>query len=107
MSDLVAHLTVLQALSPVILASSHSGSGSGGLALLLAGPAGGTALYAGVYRYYRNADKRHGFESETSIALKHEITGHDEKVDEVKGTRDSRIDGDNARDFRSRVAKLE
>lgn len=106
MIGLVVHLTVLQSLSPVVM-SSHSGGGSGELALLLAGPVSGTALYAAVYRYYRNADKRHAFESETSVALKHEISGEEKKVDEVKGTRDSRIEGDNARDFRSRVAKLE
>ena len=90
-----------------ILHSSDSGSGSGELALLLAGPVSGTALYAAVYRYYRNADKRHAFESETSIALKNPIAEQEQKVDEVKGTRDRRIRGDNSRDFRSRVAKLD
>ena len=95
---------VIQALP--VLHSSSSRIGSGELALLLARPVRGTAFYAAVYRYYRNADKRHGFETETSIALKQDITAQDEKVDEVRGTRDARIDGDNARDFRSRVAKL-
>ncbi|WP_375389688.1 hypothetical protein [uncultured Amnibacterium sp.] len=90
-----------------VLQSSDSGGGSGELALLLAGPVSGTALYAAVHRYYRNADKRHGFETETAIALKTDISGQDEKVDEVKGTRESRIRDDNSRDFRRRVAKLD
>jgi hypothetical protein len=91
---------------PLLLASSHSGGSGAGL-LLLAGPVCGTALYAAVYRYYRNADKSDAFERETRVALKTEITGQEQKVDEVRGTRDRRVDGDNSGDFRSRVATLE
>ena len=40
-------------------------------------------------------------------ALKEQITGHEQKVDEVKGTRDRRIPGDNSSDFRSRVARID
>lgn len=90
-----------------VLHSSDSGGGGFQLALVVAGPVAGTALYAAVYRYYRNADKTDEFERETKIELKTAIGGQDEKVDEVKGTRDRRIDGDNARDFRRRVAKLD
>ena len=90
----------------VILASSDSG-GSGSLLLLLAGPACGTALYAAIYRYYRNADKTDAFERETRISLKDQVTGEEQKVDEIRGTRERRVRGDNSDDFRARVAKLE
>ena len=92
-------------LLPVLHSSSSDGSGS--LFVLLAGPIAGTALYAAVYRYYRNADKSHAFERETLIALKSPITGDEQQIDEVKGTRERRIRGDNAQRFRTRVAKLE
>ncbi len=91
---------------PLVLHSTSSG-GSGSALLLLAGPIAGTALYAAIYRYYRNADKSDAFEHETRIALKDGITGQEQKVDEVRGTRDRRVEGDNSGDFRARVAKLE
>jgi hypothetical protein len=83
-------------------------SDDGGLWLLLAGPAGGTALYWALYRYYRNTDKSHAFERETKIEAE-PIRGaeRDRKVDEIKGTRDSRIKGDNVREFRKRVARVD
>ena len=75
------------------------------LALLLLGPAGGTGLYWLLYRYYRNTDKSHAFERETKIDAK-PVTGTDEKVGDVKGVRNSRIEGDNVRDYRERVARM-
>jgi hypothetical protein len=80
-------------------------SDDGGLWLLLAGPAGATGLYWALYRYYRNTDKSHAFERETAIDAK-PVTGSDSKVDEVKGTRESRIRGDNVRAFRKRVQRI-
>ena len=80
-------------------------SDDGSLAILLLGPAGATGLYWFLYRYYRNTDKSHGFERETAVVAK-PVTGSDEKVDEVKGTRERRIAGDNVRDYRERVERL-
>lgn len=79
----------------------------GGLWLLLAGPAGATALYWALYRYYRNTDKSHAFERETTVEAK-PVTGseRDSKVDEVKGTRETRIAGDNLRAYRNRVKRV-
>lgn len=79
----------------------------GGLWLLLLGPTGATALYWALYRYYRNTDKSHAFERETTIDAK-PVTGAnaDRKVDEVKGTRETRIKGDNVREYRKRVQRL-
>ena len=75
-----------------------------GTALLLLGPAGAAGLYWGLYRYYRNTDKSHAFERETKVESK-PVTGSDEKVDEVKGTQETRIDGDNVHAYRERVRR--
>ena len=82
-------------------------SDDGGLALLLLGPAGGAGLYWALYRYYRNTDKSHAFERETVVDAK-PVTGAegDRKVDEVKGTRETRIDGDNVAAYRTRVERI-
>ncbi|MBL8263509.1 MAG: hypothetical protein JNM58_13885 [Xanthomonadaceae bacterium] len=80
-------------------------SDDGGLWLLLAGPAGATALYWGLYRYYRNTDKSHAFERETQVEAK-PVTGTDRKVDEIKGTQRSRVEGDNVAAYRERVERI-
>ena len=81
-------------------------SEDGGLWLLLAGPAGATALYWTLYRYYRNTDKSHAFERETKVDAK-PVTGSDHKVDEIKGTQRSRIEGDNGSAYRQRVERIQ
>lgn len=82
-------------------------SDDGGLALLLLGPAGATGLYWYIYRYYRNTDKSHAFERETIVEAK-AVTGADQdrKVDELKGTRETRIRGDNVTAYRQRVQRI-
>lgn len=80
-------------------------SDDSGLWLLLLGPAGATGLYWALYRYYRNTDKSHAFEHETDIKAQ-PVTGSDQKVGEVKGTRESHIDGDNVHDYRQRVQRM-
>ncbi|MBN8726254.1 MAG: hypothetical protein J0H15_00935 [Xanthomonadales bacterium] len=80
-------------------------SDDSGLWLLALGPAGATALYWALYRYYRNTDKSHAFERETKIEAK-PVEGSDRKVDRIEGTRESRIRGDNVRDYRRRVERL-
>lgn len=72
--------------------------------ILLLGPAGAVAVYWGLFQYYRNTDKSHAFEHETLIESK-PITGTDQKVDEVRGTHRSSIDGDNAHHHRQRVQR--
>lgn len=79
-------------------------SDDSGLWLLAAGPAGATALYWALYRYYRNTDKSHAFERETTIEAK-PVTGSDNKVDTVTGTRETRISGDNVQAYRARVQR--
>jgi len=82
-------------------------SDDGGLWLLALGPAGATGLYWMLYRYYRNTDKTHAFERETDVQAQ-PVTGaeDDRKVDEIKGTRETRIRGDNVHDYRSRVKRI-
>lgn len=82
-------------------------SDDGGLWILLAGPAGATALYWTLYRYYRNTDKSHGFERETKVETKPIERLRDDKIGENNGTRERRIDGDNVKAYRQRVSRLE
>lgn len=81
-------------------------SDDGGLWLLALGPAGGSALYWALYRYYRNTDKSHDFEHETAIVAK-PVTGSDEKVDEVRGTQATSIPGNNVHAYRTRVKRVD
>ena len=81
-------------------------SDDSGLWLLLLGPAGATGLYWALYRHYRNTDKSHAFERETTVDAK-PVTGSDSKVDEVKGTQEQRIRGDNAQAYRQRVQRIQ
>ena len=75
------------------------------LVLLLLGPAGATGLYWALYRYYRNTDKSHAFERETEVQAA-PATGSDHKVGTNNGTEESRIRGDNVRQYRRRVERL-
>lgn len=81
-------------------------SDDGGLWLLALGPAGATALYWALYRYYRNTDKSHAFERETAVEAQ-PVTGSEQKVGEVKGTREKRIRGDNVHEYRKRVQRMQ
>ncbi len=80
-------------------------SDDGGLWLLAMGPAGATALYWALYRYYRNTDKSHAFERETVVEAQ-PVTGSDDKVDEVKGTQQTSIPGNNVSAYRARVKRV-
>jgi hypothetical protein len=74
-------------------------------ALLLLGPAGGVGLYWMLYRYYRNTDKSQAYERETKVDAK-PVTGSDSRIGTNNGTSDSRIAGNNVREYRKRVARL-
>ena len=80
-------------------------SDDNGLALLLLGPAGAAGLYWALYRYYRNTDKSHAYESETKVDAK-PVTGEDRKIGTNNGTRERRIEGDNVSDYRQRVQQI-
>lgn len=80
-------------------------SDDSGLWLLSLGPAGAAGLYWALYRFYRNTDKSHAFEHETAVEAK-PVTGSDHKINEIKGTQQTRINGDNVRAYRKRVRRL-
>ncbi|HSM67535.1 MAG TPA: hypothetical protein VK860_14620 [Ilumatobacteraceae bacterium] len=86
-----------------LLAAADDDGGSAWLLLL--GPAGGVAVYFGMWRYYRNTHKSHSFERETRVEAQ-PVSGQDVKVKEISGTKRSRIDGDNRTDHRRRVQRL-
>ncbi|MCW5951721.1 MAG: hypothetical protein KIT69_05655 [Propionibacteriaceae bacterium] len=73
--------------------------------ILLLGPAGAVGVYWGLFQYYRNTGKSHAFERETAIESK-PITGTDQKVNEVRGTQRTAIDGNNVSNHRQRVQRL-
>ena len=79
--------------------------GGGSAFLLILGPAGGAAAYFGLWRYYRNTHQSHAFERETRIAAQ-PVTGDEAKVNEIKGTKKSGIDGDNRSNHRKRVQRF-
>jgi hypothetical protein len=77
------------------------------LFLLAVGPASAAAFYWAIYRHYRNTDKSHAFERETAVeVLALSGSEHDRKVDEVRGTKRTRIRGDNVGNHRERVAGM-
>jgi hypothetical protein len=88
-----------------LLAQSQD-SGGGPVWLLILGPAGAAGLYFGFWRYYRNTDKSHSFESETRIQAQ-PVTGHDAKINEITGTKKTSIDGDNRSNHRQRVKRMQ
>lgn len=79
----------------------------GVLFLLALGPVSAVGVYWAIYRHYRNTDKSHAFEHETAVEVL-ALTGTetDHKVDEVRGTRASRIEGDNVGNHRQRVQPM-
>ena len=80
-------------------------SDDSGLWLLAIGPAGATALYWALYRYYRNTDKSHAYERETAVDAK-PVTGTYQKVGENNGTQQTGIRGNNVRAYRMRVQRV-
>ena len=86
--------------SAIFAASSKGGP----FWLLVLGPGGAVALYYGMWTYYRNSDKSHSFETETRVVAK-PVTGHETKVNEVTGTQDTKIEGDNRKAHRQRVQR--
>jgi len=96
---------VASTLSTVATVAAEANGGD--LSWLLAlGPAGAGAVYAGLWRYYRNTHASHSFEQETRIEAQ-PATGNDAKVNEVKGTKKSKIDGDNHSNHRQRVQRFD
>jgi hypothetical protein len=96
-AEMVSRLT-----SGALVAASDDG---GPTWLLILGPAGAGGLYFWLWSFYRNTGKSHSFERETRIDAK-PVTGHETKVDEIKGTKRSSIEGGNHTNHRQRVQRF-
>jgi hypothetical protein len=75
--------------------------------LLALGPASAAGFYWVIYRHYRNTDKSHAYEHETAVEVL-ALTGSesDRRIDQVRGTREPRIKGDNVDNHRQRVQPM-
>jgi hypothetical protein len=88
-----------------MIAAILAASSDGPVWLLAGGPAAGGGMYFGLWRFYRNTHRSHGFERETKVAAQ-QITGGERKVDEITGTSSSSVDGNNISDHRERVQRV-
>lgn len=98
-------MSALAVEAAAFLAQATSESSDSPWFVLLLGPAGAAGVYWALFRYYRNNDKSHDFERETLVEAQ-AVTGNDQKVDEVHGTKRTSISGDNSNDHRERVQRL-
>ncbi|GAA1487780.1 hypothetical protein [Brachybacterium sacelli] len=90
--------------APMLLADS--GDGAIGIAFpFIAGPAVFAAVYGGIYRYYRNTDKRHRFERETDVAVGN-LRSQDRKVGSNNRQKSRTMSGDNSTDHLQRVRRI-
>ena len=103
MLPLLAEITADPA-TMMLLADSDSGAA--GIAFpFLAGPAVFAAVYGGIYRYYRNTDKRHRYERETQVAVGNLRQG-DQKVGRRTRLRNRSMSGRNETDPLERVPRI-
>lgn len=99
-------LAELSADPATMMLLADSDSGAGGIAIpFLAGPAVFAAVYGGIYRYYRNTDKRHHFERETEVAVGNLRSG-DRKVGENNRQQSRRMRDSNDTDHLRRVHRI-
>ncbi|WP_114856486.1 hypothetical protein [Brachybacterium sp. YJGR34] len=85
---------------------ADSGDGVIGVTFpFLAGPAVFAAVYGGIYRYYRNTDKRHLFEKETDVAVGN-LQQQDRKVGTNNRQRSRSMSGRNDTDHLERVRRI-
>lgn len=83
---------VLMSAAAVLADSSDSESDV--FYLLAIGPAAAVFFYTTVYMRYRNTDKRHEYERETSSDIA-DVQGYDTKIDHLTGLRNRRMRGRN------------
>lgn len=79
-------------------------SDEGGAWFWLLGPAGGIGFYMWVFLRYRNTDKRHAFEHESTTEVR-DLRTHDQRVDRISGTSESSIRGRNSHKPLSRLGR--
>lgn len=76
------------------------------LVLLAAGPVAGVLTYLSIYRYYRNTDKRHHFETETRVRSSG-LRVIDNRVDAIRRTHRRYTEGRNDGDHLERVQRVD
>lgn len=89
----------------MILAGSGDSAIAGLLFPFIVGPAVFAAVYGGIYRYYRNTDKRHYFERETEVAVGNLRTG-DRRRGSNNRQRNRTMSGANQDDHLQRVNRI-
>lgn len=93
----------------VLLAGGSDGMSTQMFMLLLpfiVGPAVFAAIYGGIYRYYRNRDKRHAFERETDIKVGN-LRTHDRKIGQNNRQRSPVMSGANQDEPLERVRRIQ
>ena len=97
--------TAVDPAAVMILADSGDSGIAGLLFPFVAGPAVFAAVYGGIYRYYRNTDKRHYFEKETEVAVGNLRTG-DRRRGSNNRQRSRTMSGANQDDHLERVRRI-
>ena len=86
---------------------ADSGDGAAGIAFpFLLGPAVFLGTYIGIYRYYRNTDKRHHFEKETEVAVGN-LQQDDRKVRSKTRLKNRHMSDSNVTDHLKRVRRIQ
>ncbi|MGP9537923.1 hypothetical protein ACT3SP_07920 [Brachybacterium sp. AOP43-C2-M15] len=88
----------------MLLADSDSAI-AGLIAPFVIGPAVFAAVYGGIYRYYRNTDKRHHFEKETDVRVGN-LQQQDRRVGTNNRQRSRSMSGRNSTDHLTRVDRI-
>ena len=106
MNDLLLALTGDPGVT-TLLAGNSSGDGAAGVLFpFLAGPAVFIAVYLGIYRFYRNTDKRHEFERRTEVSVGN-LRSADRRVGSNNRQRSRRMNGSNEDDHLVRVQRIQ
>lgn len=85
---------------------ADSGDGAAGIAFpFLLGPAVFLGTYIGIYRYYRNRDKRHEFEKKTDVAVGN-LRTDDRRVGSNNRQKSRTMSGANSHDHLERVRRI-
>ncbi|MBB5832420.1 hypothetical protein [Brachybacterium aquaticum] len=88
------------------LLAGSSDDGIAGIAFpFLAGPAVFAAVYGGIYRYYRNTDKRHQFEKQTDVKVGN-LKAQDRKRGSNNRQKSRSMNGRNSTDHLQRVRRI-
>lgn len=99
-------LAELSADPATLMLLAGSDSGAAGIAFpFIAGPAVFAAVYGGIFRYYRNTDKRHRFERETEVAVGN-LRQADRRIGTHNRQKSRSLDGRNDTDPLQRVRRL-